>query len=174
MAPRGSIELTTMRWFITATRAVFRGGEDLVDLPGVGVGIGAGSRPVDGEVAGRLRPELRRAVAQRGARVDDRRQRLVFDRDEFGGVLRRGGGLGDHHRDRLADMHHPLAGERRPGRHHERLAAAARQRRMPADIADAFEIVGGEHADDAGRALGAAGVDAMMRAKACGERTKYA
>ena len=47
------------------------------------------------------------------AQVDRRRALLVVDRDELGAVLRGGQRLGDHDRDRLADVPHGLAGERR-------------------------------------------------------------
>jgi hypothetical protein len=103
---------------------------------------------------------LRRAVAQRLARVHHRRQCFVLDGDEFGGVLRGRRGFGDHHGDRLADMHDALGRQRRPERHHQRLAAAARQRRMPADAADAVEVLGREYADHPGRLGGGLDVDA--------------
>jgi hypothetical protein len=139
---------------------VLGGREDRLDLARVGVGIGGRARPVDGQIAGRLRPQLRRAVAQRFARIDHRRQLLVLDGNELGGVLRGRGSLGDHHGDRLADMHDALGRQGRPERHHQRLAAAAGQGRMPADAADAFEILGGEHADHAGRLGGGLNIDA--------------
>ena len=111
-------------------RDEFGGLEDRVDLARIGLGIGGKSGPVDGQVARRLRPDLRRAGDERGAGVGYPRQRLVVDGDEFGGVLRRGGALADDHRDRLTDMHDPRRGERRPVRRDQRLAAAAGERWM--------------------------------------------
>ena len=139
---------------------MFGGGENLVDLLGVAVRIGIRPRPVDREIAGRLRPHLRRAVAQRFARVGDRRHFLVFDRDQLGGVLRGGRALRHHHRHRLADMHRPLAGQRRPVRQDQPLAAAPRHRRMPAEIADPVHVLRGQHADHAGRLQRRRGIDA--------------
>ena len=78
-------------------------------------------------------------------------ERIVFDGDELGGVLRRGGAFGDDHRHRLADMQDPLGGKRRAVRHDERLAASPDERRMPADAADPSRVRGGQDSDDAGR-----------------------
>ena len=69
-------------------------------------------------------------------------------------------------------MQDPLGGKRRTVRHDERLAASPDERRMPADATDPSHVVGGQHSDDAGRTQGSFEVDATMRAKACGERTK--
>ncbi len=147
---------------------MFGGGKNLVDLLGIAVGIGIRSRPVDREIAGRLRPDLRRAVAQRFARVGNRRHFFVFDRDQLGGVLRRGRALRHHHRHRLADMHHPLAGQRRPVRNHQPLAAAPRQRRVPAEIADPVHVFRREHADHTRRFQRGRGVDADDAGKRVG------
>ena len=43
---------------------VLRRGKSCVDRLGVGVGIGIRARPIDRDIAGRLRPQLRRAVAE--------------------------------------------------------------------------------------------------------------
>ena len=103
---------------------------------------------------------MRGAVGNGVAGVDDRRQLLVFDGDQLGGVLRRERRFGDDHGDRLADMHHPLARERRPNRHDQFLAGTADDRRLAADTADALHIVSGEHADHAGRRPRRLGIDA--------------
>ena len=69
--------------------------------------VGIGRRgPVEGDIAGRLRPELRRAGRDGGARIGYRGQRLIVDRDLLAGVLRRLGADRDHHRHRLAYMQH--------------------------------------------------------------------
>ena len=130
---------------------MFRGSEDALDLRRIGGGIGGGTRPVDGEIARRVRPNLRRARLERVAGVGHRLERLILDIDEFAGILRGKGALGDHHRHRLADMHDAVAGERRTVRQDELGAAAARHRRVPRNIADAFHVLRGENRNDARR-----------------------
>ena len=49
-----------------------------------------------------MRP--RRAVLDRVAAVADRRQGVVMNVDRGGGILGDVAGVGDHHRDRLADV----------------------------------------------------------------------
>jgi hypothetical protein len=129
----------------------FGGLEHRIDLARIGLGIGGKPGPVDGQVARRLRPDLRRAGDERGAGVGYPRQRLVVDGDELGGVLRRGGALADDHRHRLTDMHDPRRGECRPVRRDQRLAAAAGERWVPPDAAEFRGVAPGEHADDPGR-----------------------
>ena len=82
--------------------------------PGIGLGIGGRPRPVDREIARRLRPDLRRAGCERGARVGHRGERVVFDRDELGGILRGERALGDDHRHRPRRYARP-ARPRAPG-----------------------------------------------------------
>ena len=80
----------------------------LVDLDDV---VGLLEGPIDvavvvdavpDHVAADLLVEDRRVGSDRGERVDDRRQRLVLDLDELGGVTRRVAGIGEHDRDRVA------------------------------------------------------------------------
>ena len=141
-------------------RHEFCRGEDGIDLAGIGLGIGGRPRPVDGEIARSLRPDLRRAGFKRGARVGHRGERVVFDRYELGGILRGERALGDDHRHRLADMHDPVGRERRAVRHHQPLATAPVERRMTADAAEPFHILRGQCADDAGCAQRRADVQA--------------
>ena len=82
-------------------------------------------RPVEREIARRLRPDLRRAGGERVDRRGDGRQRLVVDHDQIGGVARSRKRLGDHQRDRFADMDNAVAGQGRPVRHDQRPAIAA-------------------------------------------------
>ena len=138
----------------------FAAAKAVVDRLGVGIGIGIWARPIDRDIAGRLRPQLRRAVTQCIARVGDRREFLVFRVDELGGVLRRGEGLRDHHRHRFADMHDAVERERRPVRHDECGAVASGDGRVAADTADTVEILAGQHPDHAGRLGGRLDVDA--------------
>ena len=81
-------------------------------------------------------------------------ERLVIDRDLFGGVLRRRRADRDHHRHRLADMHHALFRQRRPVRRDRHLAAAAGNRMRMRDrmVMRRGEIGGGQHRDHARRA----------------------
>ena len=136
-----------------------RGCDDAIDLARVGVGVRRQSGPVHRDVAGSLRPELRRAVANGLAQVDGRRALLVVDRDELGGVLRGDQRLGNDHGDRLAHMPHGLAGERGTVRKDELLAAPAGERRMQRYAADSLHVGGREHAEHAGRRLGRGCVD---------------
>ncbi len=140
-------------------RHVLGGCDDAIDLFRIGVGIRRQSGPVHRDVAGSLRPDLRRALAHGLAQVDRRRALLVVDGDELGGVLRGGQRLGNHHGDRLAHVPHGLAGERRTVRNDELLAAPAGERRMLGDVADPLHVGGGEHAEHAGRGLGRGRVD---------------
>ena len=133
-------------------RDKFRGSEDFVDFSRIRFRIGGRPRPVDRKVARRLRPHLRRAGSQCLARVDHRCERFVFDGDELGGILRGGSAVGDHHRHRLADMHHPFGRERRSMRHDQCLAATPVERRMAPEAADPFHIIRRQHAQNAARA----------------------
>jgi len=137
-----------------------RGGlDDAIDLARIGVGVRRQSGPVHRDVAGSLRPHLRRALADGLAQVDRRRAFLVVDGDELGGVLRGDQRLGNHHGDRLAYMPHGLAGERRTLRNDELLPAPAGKRRMLGHVADPLHVGGREHAEHAGRGRGRGRVD---------------
>ena len=57
-------------------------------------------------------------------------------------------------------MHHAIERERRPVRHDERRTVASGDGRVPADTADALEILAGQDADDAGRFGGRLDVEA--------------
>ena len=59
-----------------------------------------------------LRMNERRGLCARGARIDDRFERRVFDRHQLGGVFGDIAALGDDQRHRLADIAHPLHGQR--------------------------------------------------------------
>ena len=62
----------------------------------------------------------RRAVGERRAAVDDRRQRLVVDLDQLGGLAGDRRAVGDDERHRVADMAHAIDGERVARRHDQR------------------------------------------------------
>ena len=141
-------------------RDVLGRSEQALDLGGIGSRVGGRPRPIDREVVGRFRPDLRRARFERVARVGHRRERLVLDMDEFGGVLRHHRALGDDHGHGLADMHDAVFGERRPVGDDELCAIAARQRRVPRNIADALHVLRGQYGNDAGRSHRASAIDA--------------
>ena len=80
--------------------------------------------PIEAQISGMLvcalGPHRWLAGLKRLPGVDDGRQRLVIDRDPLGRVARGGQGLGDDHRHGVADMAHPVQGDRRPGRRRHR------------------------------------------------------
>ncbi len=69
-------------------------------------------------------PQQRRVGFQRGQRIDHRRQGLQDHAHMLGGVLRLRRRLGHHHRDRLADPAHLVAGEQVYSRIVDRRAVA--------------------------------------------------
>ena len=150
-------------------------GEDVRDLARVAAVVRHRTGPVDRDIAGRLGPELRRTGCKRCAHVSDRIQFLVLDRDELGGVLRERGAFGNDQRDRLADMQHAFARERRTERHDELGAIAAVERGMQRGRADAgrLDVLVRQHRDDAFRRAGCGDVDradARMRVRRAHER----
>ena len=104
-------------------------------------------------------PDLRCAGLHGVARADHRGQRLDVERHRFGGVLGLRDGFGDHAGDRIADVTHLVAGERRPRRIADRRAVAALERQVAFEPAIAGKIGGGETASTPGMALAAVGVD---------------
>jgi hypothetical protein len=74
---------------------------------------GIAELPVVADIAGRLRPDLRRAGLQRRDDVDDRRLDRVIDRDLLSGVARLRQAVGDDHGHRVADMAHAVNREHR-------------------------------------------------------------
>ena len=102
----------------------------------------------------------RRAVLDRVAAVADRRQRVVMHGDRGGGILGNVARVGDHHRDRLADIidfgarQRVLGAQRRDrriGQQHRHRFAAHRIR----------QILGGDDGVDAGYRQRRLGVDAV-------------
>ena len=140
------------------------------------VRIGGAARPVERDIAGRFRPHLRGAGLDRLAQIGDGIERLVFDLDELGAVLRGGLGLGDHHGDGFADMAHALAGQRRPERHDQLGAAAPADRRMHGQVLDAcsLDIVRRDDGDHALHRQRRVRIDAFTSAQAYWQRTKAA
>ena len=98
------------------------------------------------------------AGVERAGGVDDRRQRFVLDRDPLSGVARLDDGIGDDHRDRVADMAHPLAGDRGMRRRCHRRLVTVGDSAHAGDRADAglCEICTGEHREHPRRTGGGA------------------
>ncbi len=117
---------------------------DALHLFCIRIGIGRQTRPVHRDVAGRLRPDLGRAVANGLADLDHRSALLIVDDNQLGGILRAGERLGDHQRHRLADMPHGFVGKRWPVGNDQLAAAPAGERRVLRDIADTFHIGSGQ------------------------------
>jgi hypothetical protein len=134
-----------------------------LDLGGVR-GLAA-QRPVERNVARRLREQLRRAGSDGGAQIGDRGQLLVLDLHQLGRVLRLRARLGDHQCHRLAGMQHALAGQRRAMRHLEGHPVKAGLPRRSGDAAGADDVSGCQHGEDAGGGRGGAGVDAADAGK---------
>ena len=118
--------------------------------------------PVEPYIARCLRPELRCARRHCSAHVGHRRHRLIVDDDFFGRVLCHCRVDGNHHRDRLADMHHAAFGQCRPMRPDSLLAFATRNRNGMRDrvVVRRRKICSGEHRDHALRLLRVGGIDA--------------
>ena len=108
-------------------------------------------------------PDLRRAFFDGVFEIGDRRQFLVFDLDQIGGIARLHLGLGDHEGDAVADIADlVVADQRQPGAKAGRRADFLRHR-MGGQFA---ELVGlgvgaGQNQQHAGRGLGLRGVDAL-------------
>ena len=126
--------------------------DDALDLARIGL-IFLEARPVDGDIAGRLRPELRRAGRHRRTHINGCGKLLVLDHDPLGRILCCEQGLRHYERHGLAHMHHALARERRPERYMERLAALAGKRRAARHVADAglLHVRGSEYREHARR-----------------------
>ena len=136
---------------------------------------GIGRRPVAhlehvGDVVGAFVPDGRAAGVGCRGRRGDRGQRIVVDRDQFGGVLRLRGGLGDDQRDRVADVAHAAAREAGVRRREHRRAVGAfalkRHRRRAETVRG--DVVAGEdrkHAGRCDRSYGIDGADRRMRVR---------
>ena len=108
-------------------------------------------------------PDLGRAVLGGVLEVDHRRQRLVVDLDQLGGVARLRQRLGDHEGDAVADEAHLVGNEQRL----EGAVALGRAEILRHQMrGHGAELVGrgigaGQHQQHAGRGLGLRHVDAL-------------
>ena len=112
-------------------------------------------------VAGGALPDLRRAGLQRILDLAHRRQGIVLDLDQLGGVLRLLAALGDHRHHRLADIAHGLVRQRAARRHLGLAAVGIGEHRRKGEVADSVlgHVVPGEDGDDARRLAGGRRVD---------------
>ena len=102
------------------------------------------------EVAGHAVVQCLRTVGDGVTGLDVTGHILVFDLDQFGGVLCDVDGLGDDQCHRLADEAHALVGQAGAKRHVERTAAHAfeKRSRRQAFPAGGKQIGGGKDIDD--------------------------
>ena len=126
--------------------------------------------PMDAEVRAALRPHQRHAGVVRMREVGDRRQRIVIDIDQFGGVARLLQAVGDDIGDGVADKTHGAARQDRPGRREHLAAVPARDLGLGRDLLDAVGVeirdrVDGENTGRCLRRRGVERADAGMRVR---------
>ena len=127
--------------------------------------VAVAQAPIERNIARLLVPQHRRARLHRLGRIDHRRQRGVIDLDQIERVLRRGQTIGDHQRDRIADMAHFIRRQQRPAGIEEIGAVAVLERRDAFDAAEAggLHIGAGIDREHAGHALCRGHIDAVDR-----------
>ena len=112
-----------------------------------------------GQIVRRLLPQSRRVRQQCRGAIDHRGQRLPIHADKFSRVTRRGAGLGDHERHRIADVARATGGQRETRRHDHR--RQARHRDGARQRTEVAEVGGGEDAQHAGNLKRRGGVDML-------------
>ena len=130
-----------------------------------GIGRGGVAGLVDhADIAGHGLVHQRGAGGECRIQRGDRGQVLVVDGDQFGGVLRGAGGVGDHHRDGLPDEADLVGGEDGQLTLDLGLAVGTGDRRPARDGLEAGlgDIEGGEHGDHAGGLAGGRAVHAQQ------------
>ena len=97
----------------------------------------------------------------RAGEIGDRRQAVIRDIDQLGGVARLFEGLGDDIGDRVADIAHDPARQDRPGRREHLAAVPPRHLDLGRDLGDpvGVEILDREDAENARRPFRRRGVD---------------
>ncbi|MGY4420380.1 hypothetical protein ACVWY2_002805 [Bradyrhizobium sp. JR6.1] len=119
-------------------------------------------RDVEQQIAGLVRPHLRRALLHRIHQAGHRRQRRPLDVDGLDRVAGMIDGIGDHKGDGVADMAHLILGEDRIRRCGERIGFEIEQARQAAELGD---IGRGQDQRHAGHAAGLAGIDRVGRVR---------
>jgi hypothetical protein len=137
------------------------GDHDLAAVEEVRVEVLLVVEPVGGVGAGVL--EHQHLVGEGVAQVDHRRQRVVIDLHQLGGVLALVRVLGEHGGHRLPDEPHLAGRQPRPG-HGVRYGREQLGRGQ-------IDLVGGHDVHDAGGVAGRARVHPVIRAWAIGDRT---
>jgi hypothetical protein len=138
--------------------------DDVRGLGEGGVGRGLVADQLDeADVVGAAVPDLRGAGFDRLGGGDNRRQRIVIDLNQFGGVLRLRIGFGDDEGDRIADPAHAVLGQHRIRRREHRRAVAALEAAMRRQFAQArFLPVGrGDDGEHAGRGFRRRSIDCV-------------
>jgi hypothetical protein len=117
--------------------------------------------PVNAEVRAALGVEEWRVGPVRGRQIDDRRQRLVVDPDQLGGVARLVEALGDDESHRVTDIADHAARQHRAGRREHLLAASPRHLSLGRDLGHAIgvEVLDRENAENPRRGSRRLGVD---------------
>ena len=103
--------------------------------------------------------DLRRALGEGGAHVDDGGERVDLELDRLGGVAGLGQRLGDDGGDGVADVADLVLGEDRVLRLLHHLAEAVGDLPAAGDAADSGEVGGGEDLEHARHRLGGGGVE---------------
>jgi hypothetical protein len=130
---------------------------------GVGRLLVAEHQPEAGVALRAIVPHLHGAILGGLFEIDHRRQRLVVDLDQLGGVARLGERLGDDEGDAVADEAYLVGDQYRL----KRAMPLGRAEVLGHQVGgEAAELVGrrigaGEHREHAGRGLGLGGVDAL-------------
>ena len=127
-----------------------------------GVGGGLVPRGEDiGDIVRGLVPDPRAARRGRRRGIRHRRQRVIVHVHALGGVLGLGEGLRDHHRDRIADIAHPLLAEAlvRRGEHGRAVGPGALERHLHGAEAVPGQIGTGEDGDHARQRPRGGGLD---------------
>ena len=169
MQPRGSMELVvsrliTMRCLMTCAAAA-------------NIFATAAASPavwVKAWLSGTAFPHRDGARQDRLLGGSDGGQRVVFDLDRLGGVLGLLQRFGDDEGDGIAEIAHPVAGEKRLRRGKGRAAVAPlarRHRALGAELAQRL-VLAGQHQEDAGHRLGGVGRDGDDAGMAMG-RTQH-
>ena len=112
-----------------------------------------------------FRPYARRSRLERSGGSDRRRQRVPLDRNCLGGVARLRQRVGDHERERIADMAHRVPRQDRIGWNRD---LGVGELRMARQVAEPHGIGGGEHQGHARHRAGLRRIDdakARMRVR---------
>ncbi len=162
---RGSIGTAATRWLTRSSEIRHAAAANAAS-----VRLGVAVTHLGSDVVGGLRRHRRGARSRRGHDVDDRGQFLELDADRLQRIACRVPRLGDHRRDRLADVANELVRERTARRTHRRPAVGAakvgrRRYRLDARAGELGAGVDREHARHGARRSDVDGDDAGVRVR---------